>query len=226
MRHPHAPGREEWMPVFDRLIELPLLRTIYVAFAAFLAILFAIACVVAILNFNWTSRAESPAEWLNGVALGISALVALVVAHQRPMRSLARVFWWAIAVGLIVYAAEETFDLFERMDRAWADDDYVDLIVLFITPIGLYLACVIEFVPRISKNAMKCGFAFQCLSDLFDIGDGRLYDVHLFDHSLIETLTELSELLFIETYLFGLLCLLLSIVARGLATSLPRVATL
>jgi hypothetical protein len=65
---------------------------------------------------------------------------------------------------------------------------------------------------------MKCGFAFQCISDLFDLGDGRLYDVQLFSHSLVETLTELSELIFIETYLFGLGCLLLSIVVRGLET--------
>lgn len=210
------------MPVFDRLIELPLLRSIYITFAACLGLLFVVACGVAILNFNWTSTAESPAEYLNGVAFGLSALVALVIAYQHPLRSIARVFWWAIALGLLTLAANETFDIFERVNRAWADDDYVDLVTLIITPFGLYFACVIEFVPPISVRAMKCGFAFQCISDLFDLGDGRLYDVQLFDHSLVETLTELSELIFIETYLFGLGCLLLSIIVRGLETPAPH----
>ena len=207
------------MPVFDRLIELPLLKSIYMSFAALLGLLFVVACIVAILNFNWTSTAESPAEYLNGVAFGLSALVVLVIAHQHSLRSIARVFWWLIALGLLTLAANETFDVLARIDRAWADDDYIDLITLIITPFGLYFACVIEFVPPISVRAMKCGFAFQCISDLFDLGDGRLYDIQLFNHSLVETLTELSELIFIETYLFGLGCLLLSIIVRGLEGS-------
>jgi hypothetical protein len=210
------------LPVFDRLIELPLLKSIYMAFAALLGLLFVVACVVALLNFNWTSTAESPAEYLNGVAFGLSALVVLVIAHQHPLRSVARVFWWMIALGLLTLAANETFDIFARVNRAWADDDYIDLITLIITPFGLYFACMIEFVPPISVKAMKCGFAFQCISDLFDLGDGRLYHVQLFNRSLVETLTELSELVFIETYLFGLGCLLLSIVVRGLETPAPQ----
>lgn len=210
------------MPVFDRLIELPLLRSIYITFAACLGLLFIVACVVAILNFNWTSTAEPPAEYLNGIALALGALIVLVIAHQHPLRSTARLFWWAVALVLLTLAANETFDVFTRVDRAWADDDYVDLITLIITPFGLYFACVIEFVPPISIRAMKCGFAFQCLSDLFDLGDGRLYDLQLFNHSLVETLTELSELIFIETYLFGLGCLLLSMVVRGLETPTPQ----
>lgn len=210
------------MPVFDRLNELPLLRSIYIAFAACLALLFIVACAVAILNFNWASTAESPAEHVNGAAFGLSALVALVIAHQHPLRSIAKAFWWAMALGLLALAANEAFDIAERMNRAWSDDDYVDLIMLIITPFGLYFACVIESVPPISVRAMKCGFAFQCLSALFDLGDGVLYDVQLFSHGLVETLTELSELIFIETYLFGLGCLLLSIVVRGLEVPAVR----
>ena len=211
------------MPIFDRLIELPLLRSIYTTFAACLGVLFIVACAVAILNFDWTSTAETPAEYLNGVALGLSALIALVIAHQHPLRSIARIFWWVVALGLLTLAANETFDIFARMDRAWGDD-YIDLITLILTPFGLYLACAIEFVPPISVKAMKCGFAFQCLSDLFDLGDGRLYNVQLFNQNLVATLTELTELIFIETYLFGLGCLLLSIVVRGLETPAPQYA--
>jgi hypothetical protein len=111
------------VPVFDRLIELPLLKSIYMAFAAVLGLLFVVACVVAILNFNWTSTAESPAEYLNGVAFGLSALVVLVIAHQHPLCSVARVFWWMMALGLLTLAANETFDILARVDRAWADDD-------------------------------------------------------------------------------------------------------
>jgi hypothetical protein len=209
------------VPIFDRLIELPLLRSIYMIFAACLGVLFIVACVVAVLNFDWTSTAETPAEYLNGVALGLGTLICLVIAHQHPLRSIARVFWWAVALVLLTLAANETFDIFARMDRAWGDD-YVDLITLILTPFGLYLACTIEFVPPVSVRAMKCGFAFQCLSDLLDLGDGRLYNVQLFNRNLVETLTELTELVFIETYLFGLGCLLLSIVVRGLETPAPQ----
>ena len=211
------------MPIFDRLIELPLLRSIYTIFAACLGVLFIVACAVAILKFDRTSTAETPAEYLNAVALGHSALIALVIAHQHPLRSIARIFWWVVALGLLTLAANETFDIFARMDRAWGDD-YIDLITLILTPFGLYLACAIEFVPPISVKAMKCGFAFQCLSDLFDLGDGRLYNVQLFNQNLVATLTELTELIFIETYLFGLGCLLLSIVVRGLETPAPQYA--
>ena len=212
------------MPVFDRLIELPLLKSIYMTFAACLALLFALACAVAALNFDWASNAETPAEYVNGVALGLTALIALVIAHQHPLRSVAKLFWWAVAFWLLVHAADETFDIFARVNRAWADDDYIDLITLIVTPFGLYFACTIEFVPPISLRAMKCGFAFQCLSDFFDLGDGRLYHIQLFNHSLVETLTELSELIFIETYLFGFGCLLLSIIVRGLETPAPQYA--
>jgi hypothetical protein len=62
-------------------------------------------------------------------------------------------------------------------------------------------------------RAIRCEFAFQCISDLLDLGDGRLYDIQLFNHGLAETLTELSELIFIETicsdwvsYCSALLC--------------------
>lgn len=204
------------MPVFDRLVEMPLLKSIYAAFAAGLVVLFAVACGIAILNFDWSSAVESPAEYVNGVALAISAVVCLVIASQHPPRAAAKLFWWATAAGLLVLAANEAFDMFERMNRAWGDDDYVDLVVLILTPVGLYLACKLESVPPISLKAMKCGFAFQCISDLLDLGDGRLYSVQLFNTNLIETVTELTELIFIETYLFGLGCLLLSIVVRGL----------
>jgi hypothetical protein len=204
------------MPVFDRLIEMPLLRSIYLVFAACLVLLFAVACAIAVLNFDWSSAAESPAEYANGVALGIGAVITLVIASQHASETAARMFWWATTVGLLVLAANEAFDIFARMNRAWADDDYIDLIVLVLTPFGLYLACIIESVPPISLKAMKCGFAFQCISDLLDLGDGSLYFVALFNHNLVETVAELTELIFIETYLFGLACLLLSTVVRRL----------
>ncbi len=218
------------MPVFDRLVEMPLLKSIYAAFAVGLVLLFAVACGIAILNFDWSSAAETPAEYVNGVALGISAIVVLVIASQHPPRTAAKFFWWATAAGLLVLAANEAFDMFERMNRAWGDDDYVDLVVLVLTPVGLYMACKLESVPPISLKAMKCGFAFQCISDLLDLGGGTLYSVQLSNSNLVETVTELTELAFIETYLFGLGCLLLSIVVRGLEFPLhngsPRSASL
>jgi hypothetical protein len=214
------------MPVFEHLIELPLLKSIYRVFAAGLVLLFLIACAIAVLNFDWASDAESPAEYVNGVALGISVLVCAVIAQQHGPRSAGKVFWYVVASALLLLAANETFDVFERVNRAWADDDYFDLLVLLITLLGLYLACRIEAVPPISLKALKCGFAFQCISDLLDLGDGSLYTIEVFNRNLVETTTELTELIFIETYLFGLGCLLLSIVVRGLERPLDGDAPL
>ena len=204
------------MPEFERLNELPLPKSIYRVLAAALVLLFLVACAIAILNFDWASDAESPAEIVNGLALGISALVCLVIAHQHAAGSAGKHFWYVVASVFLVLAACESFDMLERMDRAWADEDYLDLVFLLITPLGLYVACRIESVPPISLNAMKCGFAFQCIADLLDLGDGKLYSVQVFNRNLVETTAELAELIFIETYLFGFACLLLSIVVRGL----------
>ena len=157
-------------------------------------------------------------DYANGFALGTAALLTLVIAQQHPLRSWARIFWWCMALGLVIVAANEVFDIFDRMERAWGDDDYSDLVFLCITPIGLYLACAIESAPRIAVASMKLGFLFQFLSDLIDLGDGDgqfyLYTITLFDRNLMAVLTDMSELIFIETYLFGLGCLLLHIVLR------------
>ncbi len=77
-----------------------------------------------------------------------------------------------LALGLIIMTANELFDIFDRAERAWGDDDYSDVIFLCLTPIGLYLACVIKIGPRIAVSSMKLGFLFQFCSAAIDLGDG------------------------------------------------------
>ena len=97
------------MPEFERLNELPLPKSIYRVLAAALVLLFLVACAIAILNFDWASDAESPAEIVNGLALGISALVCLVIAHQHAAGSAGKHFWYVVASVFLVLAACESF---------------------------------------------------------------------------------------------------------------------
>lgn len=209
------------MPVFDNLLRLPLLRSVYRSFAWALVIFFVLDCWIAAELFDRTATSESAAEYANGVALALAALIAFVIALQHKLVSLPRLFWWVVATGLLAMAANEAFDIFERMDRAWGEDDYVDLAFLAVTPVGIYVACLIDDVPRISLRAMKLGLVFQCISDAIDLGDGDIYTIALFNRNLMEVLTELSEMIFIETYLFGLACLMLHLVVRSLEHMAP-----
>ncbi|WP_374374125.1 hypothetical protein [Dongia sp.] len=201
------------------LLEWSALRTIYRSFGIGLAVFFLIDCWIVTRYFDAMGGSDDLAEYANALAIGTGALLTLVISQQHPARSWARLFWYAVSFGLLVMASQEAFDIGERMDRAWADDDYIDLVVLGLTPIGLYLACMIEAAPRLAVNAMRLGFIFQCFSALIDLGDGDLYDITLFGSNLMNVLTDISELIFIETYLFGLSCLLLHILMRGLATA-------
>jgi hypothetical protein len=208
------------MLIVHSLFDLTTLRSVYRTFGLALLVFFAAVCWLAIRYFEQMPTGESLAEYANGFALGTGTLLTLVIAQQHPLRAPARPFWWAVALGFAVVAANEVFNIFDRAERAWGDDDYSDLIILCLTPIGLYLACILESAPRLAVTAMKFGFLFQCISDLIDLCDGDgylyLYQVPVIDRALMDVVTDISELIFIETYLFGLGCLLLHIVIRRL----------
>lgn len=206
------------MPHNDNFFRLPVLKSLYRTFAAALAAFFIVVCWLVARFFGQWPLSDSLAEYANSVALGIGALLTLVLAQQHPLRSPARLFWWVVALGFALVAANESFDIFDRVERAWGDDDYSDLVFLCLTPIGLYVACLIESAPRIAVRAMQLGFAFQFISDAIDLCDGDgplfLYRVPILEQNLMNVLTDISELIFIETYLFGLGCLLLHATLR------------
>jgi hypothetical protein len=202
------------MSKIANLLELPLLRSIYRWFAVGLVLYFLLDIAFVALHFDLMADPEAPTEYANGIALGIGALIALTIGRQHKMRSLARVFWYLIAASVLVLAANELFDLPARINNAWADDEYFDLFILAVTPIGLYLACSIEEAPPLAVRAMITGFVFQCLSDVLDLADDA-FEPYV-DPRITSLLNDLSELLFIEAYLFGLVCLLLALLARRL----------
>jgi hypothetical protein len=212
-----APGVSE-QSVMQNLLEWSALRSIYRSLGLSLVAFFLVDCWLVFRYVDSMGGSDDLAEYGNALAIGIGVLLSLVISQQHPARSRARLFWYVVSLGLIAMAGQEAFDIGERMDRAWADDDYFDLVVLLLTPIGLYLACLIESAPRLAMNAMKLGFFFQCLSALIDLGDGDLYEITLFGSNLMNVLTDISELIFIETYLFGLACLLLHILMRGIGS--------
>jgi ABC-type multidrug transport system fused ATPase/permease subunit len=202
----------------DNFFRLPVFRSLYRSFAAILTAFFVLVCWLVVRFFGEWPLSDALAEYANSVALGIGALLTLVLAQQHPLRSHARLFWWIVALAFALVAANESFAIFERVERAWGDDDYIDLVVLCLTPIGLYAACLLESAPRIAVRAMQLGFIFQCLSDAIDLCDGDgplfLYRVPILGQNLMNVLTDISELIFIETYLFGLGCLLLHAMLR------------
>lgn len=198
------------------LFEWSALKSIYRSLAFGLGAFFLLDCWLALRAFR-AGGSDDLAEYGNGLALGFGLLLALVIAEQHRAHSLPRLFWRVVAAGLLIVACNEIFDIGERMDRAWADDDYIDLVMLGLTPVGLYLACRIEAAPRIAVTALRLGFLFQCVSALIDLGDGDLYGVTIGGARLMDVLTDISELIFIEMYLFGLGCMLLHVLVRGMA---------
>lgn len=199
------------------LFEWSALKSIYRSFGLALIVFFLADCWVAWRYFEAMQGSDDLAEYANGLAIGLGFLLTLVIAQQHVAGSWRRSFWYLVSAALLIIACNEVFDITERIDRAWADDDYMDLVVLALTPIGLYLVCLIETAPRIAVISMRLGFVFQCLSALIDLGDGDLYQVTVYGASLMNVLADISELIFIETYLFGLSCLLLHMVTRSLS---------
>ena len=206
------------MTIADNFFRLSFFRSLYRTFAGVLAIFFVAVCWSVARFFGDWPLGDSVAEYANSVALGIGVLLTLVLAQQHPLRSPARLFWWLAALSFALVAANESFDIFERVERAWGDDDYIDLVFLCLTPIGLYAACLIESAPRIAVRAMQLGFVFQVISGAIDLCDSDgplfLYRVPILEQNLMDVLTDISELIFIETYLFGLGCLLLHALLR------------
>lgn len=206
------------MPITDNFFRLSVFKSLYRTLAVGLAIFFVTVCWLVVRFFGQWPLSDTLAEYANSVALGIGALLTLVLAQQHPLSAPARLFWWVVAVGFAVTAANESFDILGRVTRAWGDDDYIDLVFLCLTPIGLYAACLIESPPRIAVRAMQLGFVFQCISDAIDLCDSDgpvfLYRVPILEQNLMDVVTDISELIFIETYLFGLGCLLLHALLR------------
>jgi hypothetical protein len=194
------------------LLRIPLLRSVYRGFGIGLVLFFIADVGFVSLHFDLMSNAEAPTEYANGIALGVGALICLMIGHQHRLWSAARVFWTLSAFAVLLLAANEMFDLPARIDRAWSEDGYFDLFILAVTPIGLYLACSFEAAPRLPALAMIIGFVFQCLSDVLDLVDDGLD--RYWDRRVTDMINDLSQLIFIETYLFGLVCMLLILLAR------------
>jgi len=200
------------MIAVTNLLKLPLLRSVYRAFAVGLVFYFCADILFVASHFNLMADPEAPTEYANGVALGVGALICLMIGHHHKLWSAARIFWTLSAFAVLLLAANEMFDLPVRIDRAWSDDGYFDLFILAVTPIGLYLACSFENAPRLPALAMVVGFVCQCLSDILDLVDDG-FDRY-WDRRVTDMINDLSQLIFIETYLFGLVCLLLILLAR------------
>lgn len=196
------------------LFEWSALKSIYRSLGIGLGVFFLLDCWLALHSFH-AGGSDDLAEYGNGLALGLGLLLTLVIAEQHRPHSMPRLFWRIVSAGLLLVACNEIFDITERMDRAWAHEGYIDLVMLGVTSIGLYLACRIEAAPRIAVIAMRLGFVFQCIFALIDLSDSDLYGVAIGGTHLMDVLTEVSELIFIETYLFGLGCMLLHILTRG-----------
>ncbi|TDQ81389.1 hypothetical protein A8950_2457 [Dongia mobilis] len=196
------------------LLAWPGLTGICRAIGAALVLFFLLDCLLVWHFFETFKESDNLAESANGLAIGIGLLLSLMIARHHPAESLRRRFWYLAALLLLLVACNEIFDLRERANRAWADDDFLDLVVLLLTPGGLYLACRIECASGIAVTSMRVGFAFQCLSALIDLGDGPLYTWTMFGANAMNVVADISELMFIETYVFGLICLLLHAITR------------
>lgn len=161
---------------------------------------------------------------LNAVAYVLAALLSEMMARGQERSQWRRHFWRFAVVLLAILAINELAgDLAERVHREWGASDYDDLVLWAITPLGLYLAATTERAPRFAVAMLWLGFAFQSVSNLIDLFEPELADLLGLSADRMLSITTISEFLFIETYLLGLLPLILFAVADPRAALWRRV---
>ncbi|MCW5749964.1 MAG: hypothetical protein KIT81_02370 [Alphaproteobacteria bacterium] len=179
---------------------------------AILAFALGIALLLAGVAYLFSSTVPDEQVLLNEinglgylVALPMSALMA---ASSRDTR-LRRMFWALLAALLAVLAVNEfADDVLLRMEREWADADYDDLVLWILTPIGIYVAGSTRDAPRPARLLLVAGFLFQSCSNLIDLYEVELATLFGIGLEKMLVVTAASEFLFIETYLVGLLWLI------------------
>lgn len=148
----------------------------------------------------------------NSGALMLGAvIVAMLLA--KNMHSMWRIVFWSLALAGFAFGVVDEFGEYRSLDLQLDLNSAEHLRVAalwFLTPFGLFIACRIEGAPRLAIRFMQVGFVVQSVSNLLGLIDARSLGLEAEATQLIAMSRELTELLFIELYLIGLVYLLIA----------------
>ena len=171
----------------------------------FIAVIIFIAVWFQILSGIRPSNEASPLEFFTQGLLWMLSLTCLLIANGHRSWKLA--FWLAGCVALMALAIDERFEFHEQTGRrGWFDDDWFKIISWAASAVVLFLIVRIERPSRFAMAAIVLGYAFHTMYIITETGDGEFFKLP-FKRSSLRWWEEISELLFLSTYLVGFVCI-------------------
>ena len=209
MSEPVPPGGRpaEW--IMRRLDVLTLL--------GFLTVIIFIAVWLQIFSGMRPNDESGPLEFFTQGLLWMLSLTCLLTANRH--RSWKLVFWVAGCAALVLLAIDERFEFHEQTGRrGWFDDDWFKIISWMGAAAVLYTIVRIERPARFAAGAIKVGYVLHTMYIFFEMGDGEFFTLPVERITLL-WLEEISELLFLSSYLVGFVLVL---GGRGAGAQGPR----
>src|SRR4051812_11592961 len=188
-------------------------RDLVVLVGLFLAVNLFLAWVLQLRSGDPPNTPGGSVDQFDSFILWSAALFALLVAlmQRRPLR--ARVLWFGLSLGFMLFAIDEVFEFHEESKAVVGDDDYIKIVMWM----G---ACTCVFLlwrfARIRPHAMKV-FAAAIMTQtawlLSDMGDGDFFRVPI-PLGALHWIEEYLELVTSSLFVIGLLLHFMDIVTE------------
>ena len=187
------PG-SNWVGWLSRRLDV-LTILVFIAFIIFIAVWFQI------LSGMSPSNESGPLEFFTQGLLWMLSLTCLLIANRHRSWKLA--FWLAGCVALMLLAIDERFEFHEQTGRrGWFDDDWFKIISWVCAAVVLYTIVRIERPARFAVGAIIVGYVFHTTYIFFEMGDGEFFRLP-YQRITLWWWEEISELLFLSSYLVG-----------------------
>ena len=189
------------MPPGSRPAEWIVRRLDVLTLLAFIAVIIYIAVWSQILSGASPSDESSPLEFFTRGLLWMLSLTCLLIANRHRSWKLA--FWLAGCAALAALAIDERFEFHEQTGRrGWFDDDWFKIVGWGCAAAVLYTIVRIERPSRFALGAIIVGYVFHTIYIFVEMGDGEFFKLP-FERNALAWWEEISELLFLCSYLVG-----------------------
>ncbi len=191
----------EAVPPGDKPAEWIVRRLDVLTLLAFIAVIICIAVWSQILSGASPSDESSPLEFFTRGLLWMLSLTCLLTANRHRSWKLA--FWLAGCAALAALAIDERFEFHEQTARrGWFDDDWFKIVSWAGAAVALYLIVRMERPSRFALGAIIVGYVFHTMYIFVEMGDGEFFKLP-FERNALAWWEEISELLFLSSYLVG-----------------------
>ena len=191
----------EASPPGGRPAEWILRRLDILTLLAFIAVIIFIAVWFQVLSGISPSNESSPLEFFTRGLLWMLSLTCLLIANRYRSWKLA--FWLAGCAALAALAIDERFEFHEQTGRrGWFDDDWFKIVSWGFAAAVLYTIVRMERPSRFAAGAIILGYVFHTVYIIVEMGDGEFFKLP-FERNALRWWEEISELLFLSSYLVG-----------------------